>query len=289
MQNNPAFRRLLLIASIAMLSMSIVPVLIRWTSANEITIGLIRLSIGALGIGIILLFQQQKIRLKTKEIMWLILLGVIFAAHWLTYFTGIKQAGASLASIGVATFGVHLLILDFIINRQKLNITDIFAIVLSFTGMLITSPPESLAPTQSNGFIFAIISGFLYACLPLINRKIPHLKTNIRAFAQFFVALIIFLLLLPKADFNLSSADWLSLAVLGIVSTLLAHTLWIKASTELPTNITAIIYYAYVPIAVVLSFVFLNEPLTSNKIIGAGLIIGANILIVLLHKPGVKR
>lgn len=289
MQNQTSLRSLILTALSAILLMSFVPVLIRWTSANEATIGIIRLAIAATGIAALLILKRRNIKLSRRDWYWLSALGLVFAIHWYTYFRSIKLAGASLAAIGVATFGIHLLLLNVFFFKERLNWSDGAAVLLAFAGIYIASPDIALENDKLGGFIFAIVSGFLYACLPIINRQIPHLSTNTRALGQFGFGLCGFLFLLPQAQFDLSIGDWGSLLVLGVVCTLVAHTIWIKASTELPTNFTAVIYYGYVPMAMLLSYWFLNEPITWGKIVGAGCIISANILVVLLHHRAKRK
>lgn len=276
--------RLVMIAILAILLMSIVPVIIKWISVNPATIGIVRLLIAAGGIGIMILFSKKKLIISAKELAWLVLLGLVFSLHWYSYFWSIKKADVSLAAIGVATYGIHLLLLSSIFNKDKLSIYDVIALLLSIVGILLAAPNLELEQAKLNGFLLAVLSGFLYACLPLINQHLTHLPTNTKALGQFGFALCAFLFLLPQANFSLTSNDWLGLILLGVVSTLIGHTLWIKVTTELPTNITAVLYYAYVPIAMLLSFFFLDEDIGWQKILAAGLIISANILVILFHK-----
>ena len=70
---------------------------------------------------------------------------------------------------------------------------------------------------------------------------------------------------------------------MGVVCTLVAHTLWIKVSTELPANLTAILYYIYLPVAMGLSVLILDEVLSWQKLLGAGIIVSANIIIILMQ------
>ena len=136
--------------------------------------------------------------------------------------------------------------------------------------------------------MIGIFSGFTYAVIAVVNRKGADLGTNRKAVGQFGFALLCFCLLLGKADWNLSSNDWLGLVVLGVVSTLAAHTLWIKVTAELPGNILAVIYYFYVPLTMVWSFLFIGEEVGVKKLLGAGMIICANIIIAWTHHRGVK-
>lgn len=272
-----------LLAIFTVLLMSLVPVLVKAISANEITIGIVRLAIGAAGIAVLARMKHQALFVKAN-LKWLALLGLIFAGHWYTYFTGLKLSTASLGAIGVCTFGVHLLFLNRIFFKEAIGRVDVLAIILAILGVWLATPDSNITPDQYIGFLTAILSGFLYACLPIINRKATHLSTEQKAFGQFGFGLLFFIGFFPFGNWQLSALDWGGLVFLGLVCTLVAHTLWIKVSTELPNSITATVYYFYVPVAMLQSWLFLDEQLTWQKLTGAALIIAANIMVVLLHR-----
>ena len=276
--------KLLLLAFIAILLMSIVPVLVKWINANEVTIGIVRLAIASLGIGIILLLKKSPLLITRAQLGWLFGLGLVFAAHWYLYFLSIKLTDASLAAIGVSTFGIHLLLLSVFIHKERFSKIDFLAVLLCIIGMVIAAPSFELEKQKWLGFVISVVSGFLYACLPLINRRVAKVPTQVRAFAQFGFALLFFLVFIPFANFNIEAETWQGLFVLGIFSTLIAHTLWIKASTELPSNLTAVVYYGYLPISLILSYLLLQEAITLAKVSGAGLIIIANIMAIFYHQ-----
>jgi drug/metabolite transporter (DMT)-like permease len=275
---------LLMTALLAILLMSVVPVLIKWIDANEITIGIVRLFIGALGLGLLIQIKNRWVTISRQQRNWLFLLGSVFAVHWYSYFLSIKMTDASLAAIGVSTFGIHLLFLNLLFKQEIFSRIDLLAVGVCILGIILAAPTFALEPQKWLGFGISVISGFLYACLPLINKQIVEIPTQIRAFFQFGIALLIFLLFIPYATFELSTRSWQGLIMLGVFSTLIAHTLWLKVSTELPANLTAVVYYGYVPISLGLSYLLLDESLHPNKLVGAGLIIVANILVVLSHK-----
>lgn len=258
------------------------PVLVKAVQANEVTIGIVRLLIGATGIALLAKMKKQQLLAK-ENLSWLLLLGFVFAFHWYTYFKSLKLATVSLGAIGISTFGVHLLFLNRIFFKQKLQLADFIAVAVAFIGVVLVTPDGKLEPEYFNGFILAMFSGFLYACLPIINRKANHLTTEQKAFGQFGFGLIFFAPFFSLGNWELTSFDWFGLATLGIVCTLIAHTLWIKVSSELPNNITATVYYFYVPVAITFSYFFFNEVLTWQKLTGAGLIIAANITVIWLH------
>ena len=264
--------------------MGFVPALIFGISANETTIGTVRLGVAAMGIGLILLATKQLRKVSKQELKWLIILGVTFAVHWYMYFWSIKRAGASLAAIAVCTFGIHLLFVNRIFLKEPIGRSDLLAVLIAFGGVCIATPTESASLVQTYGFIVGIFSGFLYACLPAINRQISHLSTNMRALGQFGFGFLLFTLIWPMTDWQLSSSDWSGLIMLSVVCTLGAHTLWNKASTELSGPFAAVINYLYIPWAMVISAIWLEEQITWQMMTGAALIIAANIIVVLFHR-----
>lgn len=276
--------RLVLLALLSIFFMSFVPVLIFGVNANEATIGFSRLAIAVSGIALLMLFGRQFHRISFVELKWLMLLGFTFAVHWYFYFWSIKQVGASLAAIAVCTFGIHLLFVNRIFFKESIRSTDLVAVVLAFVGVCVAIPLDTGIENQTYGFLSGVISAFLYACLPPINRQISHLSTNYRALGQFGFGLMGFAMLWPMTDWTLSRSDWQGLVTLGLMCTLAAHTLWNKVSTEMPGNFTAVIYYLYIPLAMGLSVIFLKEQITWQMIAGATLIVSANVIVVLFHK-----
>lgn len=266
------------LALVAVTLMSAVPVIIKFISVSPFLVGAVRLAIAVAGLGLWLRLRGERLSLTADQRRVLLLLGVVFGCHWLTYFYAIAISSASIAAIGISTFGAHLLLLGWILQGHRANLVEILAVVLAMVGVLLVIDRYSVESTEMWGLLLAVLSGFLYALLPVIHQKNRDLPSRTRALGQFAVALVLFSLGLPFVDTRAVATDWLWLAVLGVFCTLIAHSLWVRVSTELPHVVTSVIYYLYVPMALALSQIFLGEALTANKLIGAGLIIAANLL-----------
>jgi len=113
--------KLLLTALVAVLFMSAVPVLIKSTSANEVTIGIARLAVAALVFSPIALWRRQWSKLSGRQWLQLMLIGLVFAGHWLTYFISIKLATPAVAALAITTYGVQYLVLAYIFNGERVN------------------------------------------------------------------------------------------------------------------------------------------------------------------------
>lgn len=275
---NTGFWRLILLAVLAVFLMAMVPVIIKYIEADPWLIGAFRLSVSVVGLILLAGITRRPLIARQENWIFIFLLGLVFAIHWLTYFYSIQLSTASIAAIGVSTFGAHLLLLGWIVHRQPPHWLELFCVLLAFVGVYLVVPDFNLADGMTIGLILAVVSGFLYALLPLMHQKYRHINGERRTFGQFFVAMVIFSFGLPQADWAIPSESWLGLIVLGVVCTLVAHSLWIKVSTELNHVVTSVVYYLYVPIAMLFSFVFLGEVLSPVQLLGAGLILFANIL-----------
>ncbi|WP_372759576.1 DMT family transporter [Litorivivens sp.] len=273
---------LILVALAAIVAMSAVPVLVKSTAANEVTIGIARLVIAAGVVSILVAVSPARLRaIRAHQWRQLAVIGAVFAVHWLTYFASIKMATAVIAATAIATYGVQYLLLAWWFNREPVRGAEWLAMLACLGGCAVMVPSLSLSDSVTAGIVVGLVSGFLYACLPLLHQRAAALSNLQRTWGQFSFALLCFLPLWPLADWSLSNTDYLQLLTLGLLCTVVAHGLWVKASTELPPVFTGIIYYVYIPLAMISSSVFLDEAITARKLLGAGMIIGASTLVTL--------
>jgi drug/metabolite transporter (DMT)-like permease len=265
--------KLILIALAAVVCMSAVPVLIKSTEANEVTIGIARLVIAVLAFSPIVFWQKSLFRLSLAQWYQLLCLGLVFAVHWLTYFISIKLATPAIAALAITTYGVQYMILAYLFNGERISLLEWAAIACCFAGCLIVSPTMSWSDSSTRGIAIGLFSALLYAALPLLHQRASAIGTLNRAWGQFFFALLFFLPLWSYTDWNLKQTDYYQLAVLGLLCTVIAHGLWVKASSELPAIYTSMIYYLYLPLTLISSVLFFEEELTFRKVAGVTLVI----------------
>ena len=268
--------RLVLVGIIAVLTMSAVPVLVKSTEADAFAIGISRLVIAVLAFAPLVLFRGKLLRLQRQHWLQLVVIGVVFGLHWLTYFFSIKLATAAIAALTILTYSVQYLILAYIFNREHVAAPEWLAIALCFVGCLVVSPELSLGNDVTLGIAVGLFSALLYAALPLLHQRASNIGTLERTFGQFFFALCVFLPFAGQANWELERSDVYQLLVLGVLCTVIAHGLWVKASTELPAIYASLIYFLYLPGAMVGSMIFLGEPLTPRKLIGCVMVLGAS-------------
>lgn len=273
--------RLILTGLCAVLTMSAVPVLVKSTEANSVTIGIVRLAIAVLAFAPVILYRAKFFRLTSSQWRQLLVIGVIFGAHWLAYFFSIKLATAAIAALTILTYSVQYLILAWFFNGERVSGVEWLAITVCFAGCVIVAPELSLGNDVTLGIIVGLVSALLYAALPLLHQRASNIETTERAFGQFLFAVPVFLPLIGLANWNLRSTDIYHLLVLGLLCTVVSHTLWVKATTELPAIWASMIYFLYLPGAFVGAVLFLNEPVTAAKLTGCSIVLASSLALSL--------
>jgi drug/metabolite transporter (DMT)-like permease len=264
-------------ATIAVLLFSTLPVTIRAVGANPYTIGIFRLAVATAAVAILLAFRGELRRLPTRDALRLAVIGLAFFAHWLTLFYAVKISSASIAAIGQSTYGIDLLLFAALFTRQRIGPRSIAAVVVAAIGAILVVPEFTFGNKGTIGLTLACVSAALYAALPLLHQRWTAIPTATRTLGQFGFALLFFLLFAGRADWSLRPRDWAGLIYLAAGVTVIGHSLWVRVTTQLPSRTTSIVYYANIPIAVILGVLLLNEPLTARMIVGALMIIAGSV------------
>lgn len=263
---------------ITTLLFSIISIIIKNISANPFTIAFARLAVTIFLFSFILIKRKKIDKLNRRQWIVLALMGLFFALHWVAFFYSIKISTPSTAVIGLTTYGVHLIILGWFFDKKSFTWTNIIAVLIAVIGNYIMVPEFSFNNNMTFGFSLGVLAGFLFALLPILHRKNDDIPIFSRTLGQFFFAFVFFLFFIPETNWNLNTNELLLLLFLGAGCTFIGHSLWVKITTQLSPAATSIIYYANVPTAMIFSYFLTGEEFTSPKIIGASLIILANII-----------
>lgn len=273
-------------ALIALLLFGCIPVIVKTISANPYTIGIFRLALATAVLGIFMAIRGELRRISSRDLTPLAVIGFFFFGHWLTLFLAIKASSASIGAIGLSTYGVDLLILGMLFGGKQPRPIIILSVVLAAAGAVLVVPAFNLRNDTAMGMLLACISALMYAALPLLHQRWTHIPDRVRTLGQFGFALLFFSFFVAETRWGLTPRDWAGLLFLAIGVTLIAHTLWVRVTTRLSPSATSILYYGNIPIAIALSVLVLDEPLTPRLMLGAALIIAGGVIGLASHRPG---
>ncbi len=281
--------RLLLTGIVAVLTMSAVPVLVKSSVSNEVTIGISRLGIAAMIFTPFILRRGHLPDLSPAQWGKLVVIGVVFGLHWLTYFASIKFSTAAIAALTIITYSVQYLILAWFFNGERVMPLEWLAIAVCFAGCVVVSPAFSLENEVFLGIAVGLLSALLYAVMPLLHQRATDIGTVERTWGQFTFAMLVFLPFWSQTDWGFDRVELYHLLVLGTLCTVVSHGLWVKASTELPAIYASMIYYLYLPGALVGSVIFLGEAVTPAKLVGCTMVFGSSAALSLYRYKRSRR
>ena len=69
---------------------------------------------------------------------------------------GIKMATASIGLLGISTYGIHLIIIGWVMKGTKPTIFDIVALILAIAGTTLIIPEFSFTNDVTLGIVIAI-------------------------------------------------------------------------------------------------------------------------------------
>lgn len=290
-------RNALISALVATVLFGSVPACIRVIQLDSISIGILRLILGTVGMGAIMAAQRRStlgefVAQLRREWWVLVTMGVLFGLHWLTYFLSIKLSSASIGTLGFSTYGAQLPLLGWALGFGRPTKRALVGVGLAFLGTWLCLPSHELSGLwtgpDATGLAIGAVSGLFYAFLPLLHQRHAHMDHEIRTWTQFAWALPVFLPLAPWGTWTFNTTDILLMIHLGLVVTLIGHLLWVKATTELPIETTSVLSYLQLPVTLAMNWLLVSEGLTAPMFAGAALILFANVLALGRRSPAAE-
>ncbi|MCI0469163.1 MAG: DMT family transporter [Nitrospirae bacterium] len=227
---------------------------------------------------------------RIKGILPLLLLGVISLINTFSFFYAYKTTSIANAVLTHYTAPAFVALLAPVFLKEKLTIKIIAAVIIASIGLCImfnASVKEFYrllisGHTETVGIISGLMSGLAYA-IALIVIRILALNFNPMVMT-FFQNLFVALLLLPVMKFAFSpvfsvQAIW-GIAFMGVVHSTIAPILYFKGMKVVSANRAAILGYLEPVCAILLSMIFLGEPLHYRTVIGGALILTSGIIII---------
>jgi drug/metabolite transporter (DMT)-like permease len=287
-------RTALLKALLALAIFGTVPSSVEHSGLNSVALGLVRLPLATIGMGVIIALRgREVVRGLAQEFRrhwpWLVAIGGFFGLHWLTYFYAIKLGGPSLSELGFCTYGAQLPLLGWACGFGRPSAATWGSVALATLGVWLCVGGAEMDATHLTGLAIAVLSGGFYAALPLLHQRLADVDPQLRTWSQFCFALPVFLLVAPWAVWSFKTGDVLLIIHLGLIVTLVAHYLWVQATTVMPIEVTGVVAYLQLPMSLTMNWLFSDTPLTARMIAGAACVVAANLLTVGLRARWSRR
>ncbi len=247
----------------------------------------LRLALGFLSLGALILFRKTQISLTRKEFWQSFLVGVIGYGISLGFqFTGTKFSTASNGALITSATPAFVLLFTFFLLREKITGRQVLALVISTMGVLAVIDPRTaeLSPSLFLGNVLLFFAGFTWALYSVLVRKISGNIDLLTSSAVMLLGGIPSSLIFGFIEINSQGIGEITIGIiggilfLGIISTAVAMFLWNYAFKELPATLASLTFFAQPVVGTLLGWLFLDEKITPLFLLG-GVLIGVGILV----------
>jgi len=228
----------------------------------------------------------------------LIMVSVFLALHWVTFFTSIKLANASIGVLCLATTSFMTSIIEPIITKRPFRLLEMIFGLLILPGMLLVV--SSVDASMYLGIVFGLISALMAAVFTTYNKSIVGKgSTMFFTFVELLFAFVFIsiLILIGLAFYDsiwlwpVPLVDWKYLLILAVVCTTLSYTLAFDALKHM-TAFTANLSVNLEPVYGILLAAWIlneNEVLNLKFYVGAGLILVVVFIFPIFEKKLLKQ
>jgi drug/metabolite transporter (DMT)-like permease len=235
-----------------------------------------RVALAALALLVAGLIRRNLLRrVSGIELLAFVLLGVLLAVHWTTFFQSVRISSVAVALITYSTFPVFTAFLEPLCFRERLHIVDIVRAAAALAGVAILTPSWNWGDRVVQGVLWGVASGATFALLSLLNRKLVgrHGSWTLVLYQDLFAAAALLPFVVPDA-INISFTDALLLLVLGIPCTALSHALFVSGLQGVSTRTASVIACLEPVYGTLLAVVLLDDIPSLRTIVGGAIVLG---------------
>ena len=247
-----------------------------WLAWPAVTLVLARVLFAVLALGLAGALTGRSFRPRpARDLIPLALCGLILAGHWTMFFQAVRVSSVAVGLLAYAMFPVFTAFLEPLAFREKLRGVSVALALACFLGVALIVPRFRLSEPVFRGVLWGLGAGLSFAVLSLFNRRLGrrHGSWTVAFYQDFFAAIVLLPLGLAAAPrLAPTLRDWALAAVLGIVCTAGAHTLFIEGLRSVKARTAAVISSLEPVYGILLAALFLGEA-PSVRTLAGGLII----------------
>ncbi len=236
-----------------------------------------RVIFASLALAVVLVAQRRGLRLQARrDGMVMVLMGLVLAIHWITFFQAIKVSTVTIGLLTFSTFPVFVAFMEPYFFNERLRRSDVMVALAALAGVALVIPRFEFANQIMQGVLWGIASGFTFAVLSILNRKFArHYSSLVIAFYQDLVAAVVLLPLVSVYDVRWELKDILLLVFLGVVCTGFAHSLFIRSMASIKARTASVVACLEPVYGILVAAFLLNEIPDMRVIAGGGIILSA--------------
>ena len=243
-----------------------------------------RVLIASLGLLVYLWITKTSFSVKRTHILPVVLVGIVVALHWITFYYAIQISTASLGILCLATTTVHVVWLEPLIMKTAFQWKKLFFSLMVVAGVAFIARDfkGDVLLATGIGLLSALLAGIFSVSNAKLSQTIPAPILSFYELTTGWVGISLYLLItqVPAKMFYLSWSDLWWLLFLGLVCTSFAFIVAINLVKKLGAYTVSLTINLEPIYTMILAVVLLNEHkiLSIEFYVSAFLIIGALLL-----------
>ena len=239
-----------------------------------------RVLIASLGLLVYLWITKTSFSVKRTHILPVVLVGIVVALHWITFYYAIQISTASLGILCLATTTVHVVWLEPLIMKTAFQWKKLFFSLMVVAGVAFIARDfkGDVLLATGIGLLSALLAGIFSVSNAKLSQTIPSPILSFYELTTGWVGISAYLLVTkaPISLFKLSWVDALWLLFLGLVCTSFAFIAAINLVKKLGAYTVSLTINLEPIYTIILAVLMLNEHkvLSIEFYVSAVLIIG---------------
>ena len=221
-----------------------------------------------------------------KNAVRLFFSGAFLGLNWVMLFEAYRYTTVATATLCYYLAPAFITFASPFILREKLTAKKSVCAVIALVGMVFVTGILSAGFSGSSevrGILYGLIAAILYAAIVLLNKKTTDLGAFDRTIVQLAVSsavLLVYLFVTGEfsAAVTLTPSSVLLTLIVGIVHTGIAYMLYFSGMEGTSSQTAAVLSYLDPVTAILLSALFLHEPMGWSGVIGTVLVLGATLV-----------
>ncbi|MGN5954734.1 DMT family transporter [Sphingobacterium lactis] len=239
-----------------------------------------RVLIAALSLWVFFMFKRRSIRVTKAQLGQYLAVGSLVGLHWVLFFHAIKISTVSVTLVTLSSVTLFTSILEPIINRKRIAISDVMVGLLIIFGIYLIFKFEF---QYFWGIVYGLSCAFCASIFSIFNaRMVKKASPTIITFYEMIGAFIVVSIMLAVVgqfdeQLYLSQSDLLYLLLLGGLCTAFAYVLGVAVMKELSAFTVALTTNLEPVYGIILALMIFGqrEAMSTGFYFGAIIILGA--------------
>ena len=267
--------------------------LVAWIGAPESVVLCLRMALAALALGVVFLRRPMLADWRRPGAAWrLVAMAVVSSATLLLFFFAVRQT-----SVAIAMFLMFLMPLWVTLVAPRVFHTPRDPIVwpalgLALAGLAVILVPDLLGEgvrVSWIGLLAALATGFGYASYTLSVKGLTGRASSAtismaEAAGDAVIVAPLAIWQLSSSGYQLTGRDWLAVAVMGVLCTAVAYTLWVEGTRHVRVEHVTVLGYVEPVAGPVFAVLLLGQLPGLWTWVGGAMILAAGLLVVLFGR-----